>query len=144
MINRVVLVGRLTKDIELRKTQSGISVTSFTVAVDNKTKDAEGKKTTSFINCNAWRNSADILNQYAHKGSLIGIEGSLVQRSFQRKDGTNASVTEVSVDNVTLLEPKGSNNQQVSNEPIDTPAVSTEEEVNDTKLGDFTEDDYPF
>lgn len=143
MINRVILVGRLTKDIELRKTQSNLSVASFTVAVDNRTKDADGNKTTSFINCNAWRQSADYLSNYAHKGTLVGIEGRLQQRSFERRDGTKASVLEVVCDNVTILESKGQNhNNNVSPEPIDTPDDS--EEKTDVTTGDLTDDDLPF
>src|SRR5574344_1853389 len=108
MINSVVLVGRLTKDTEIRKTQNNLSVTSFSLAVHDRTKDAEGNKTTSFINCSAWRQSADYLGRYTHKGSLVGIEGYLQQRSFTRRDGTKANTLEVVVNGVTLLEPKGS------------------------------------
>lgn len=149
MINSVVLVGRLTKDIEIRKTQNNLSVTSFSLAVDNRTKDAEGNRTTSFISCTAWRQSADILSQYAHKGSLIGIEGSLQQRSFVRRDGTKASILEVVVNSVTLLEPKGTKSgagfvgDRTNNEtPVDAP--DTSEEKTDVTSGDLTDDDLPF
>jgi len=147
MINSVVLVGRLTKDVELRKTQSNLSVAGFTVAVDNRTKDADGNKTASFINCTAWRQSADYLANYAHKGSLVGIEGKLQQRSYERKDGTKASVLEVIVDSITLLESKGQNSggsrfNETRNQPIDTPDMS--EEKTDITTGDLTDDDLPF
>jgi single stranded DNA-binding protein (ssb) len=151
MINSVVLVGRLTKDIEIRKTQNNLSVTSFSIAVDNRTKDAEGNRTTSFINCTAWRQNADILSQYAHKGSLIGVEGSLQQRSFTRRDGTKASVLEVVVNSVTLLESKGTRTQgangatqtvEPSSAPVDVP--DTSEEKTDVTSGDLTDDDLPF
>lgn len=147
MINRVVLVGRITKDIEIRKTNSNLSVTSFSLAVDNTRKDENGNKTTSFINCNAFGNSADILGNYTHKGSLVGVEGRLQQRKFDRKDGTSASVIEVVVDNVTLLEPKGSNSQQTSSvnvEPtvsIDIPSIN---ETSDVTSSELTDDDLPF
>lgn len=145
MINRVVLVGRITRDIEIRKTNSNLSVTSFTVAVDNQRKDENGNKTTSFISCNAFGNSADILGNYTHKGSLVGIEGRLQQRTFDRKDGTKASVTEVMVDNVTLLEPKGSGQttsvQIEQPSPIDIPSINEESDITSSEL---TDDDLPF
>jgi len=149
MINSVVLVGRLTKEIEIRKTQSNISVTSFSLAVDDRTKDAEGNKTTSFINCSAWRQNADYLSQYTHKGSLVGIEGYLQQRSFTRRDGTKANTLEVVVNGVTLLEPKGSRvgttvgtTNVPANAPIDVP--DTSEEKTDVTGSDLTDDDLPF
>ncbi len=147
MINSVVLVGRLTRDIEIKKTQNNLSVTSFSLAVDNRTKDANGNKTTSFINCTAWRQSADFLAKYTHKGSLIGVEGRLQQRSYDRKDGTKANVLEVVVDSVTLLESKGVSESRVqSNDfgsmPIDEPDMS--EEKTDITSGDLTDDDLPF
>ena len=141
MINSVALTGRITKDIELRKTQSNISVTSFTLAVDNGTKDANGNSTTTFVTCNAWRGSAEFLSNYAHKGSLIGVEGKLLQRNFVRKDGTNASVLEVSVTNVTLLEKKADGTN--SNTTIDN-VPPIEEEVSDITTNDNAEDDFPF
>lgn len=145
MINRVVLVGRITKDIELTKTNSNVSVVNFSLAVNNRTKTEDGKPGTTFLDCTAWRNQADVLANYAHKGSLIGVEGSLVQDNFTRRDGTKASKIKVSVENVTLLDKKESNNQEgTSTEPIDEPAQSDEDSVNDNKLSDFTDDDYPF
>ena len=80
MINRVVIVGRLTRNPELRKTTNNISVASFTVAVDNRMKAADGSKTTSFINCVAWNGLADTLVKFTKKGSLIGVDGRLSQR----------------------------------------------------------------
>lgn len=146
MINRVVLVGRLTKEIDLRKTASNMSVTGFTVAVDNNRKDENGNKTTSFISCTAFGQRAEFLKNYARKGSLVGIEGRLQQRSFVDKNNQNRSVTEVMVDNVTLLEPKGNQSTSVdmeSTQPIDTPAYAEEENI-DVSTADSIEDDLPF
>ena len=81
MINRSVLVGRLTKDVDLRQTQSGTNVASFTLAVSRPFKDAQGNREADFIQCIAWRKTAEILNQYAHKGSLIGVDGRIQTRS---------------------------------------------------------------
>lgn len=81
MINKAILVGRLTKDIELRKTQSGKSVASFTVAVDSGYGD---KKKTDFINCVAWEKTAEILSQYASKGTLISVEGKIQPSNYEK------------------------------------------------------------
>lgn len=97
MINREVLVGRLTKDCEVKKTQSGISTCSFTVACDRR---GEG---TDFINCVAWRQSADFLGQYAKKGALVGVDGHIQTRNYDDKDGKKIYVTEVVADTVMLL-----------------------------------------
>ncbi len=109
MINRTVLVGRLTKDPEVRKTQSGISCAMFTVACDrNRKKDENSNEPTAdFISCVAWRQPADFLGQYAHKGSLVGVDGRIQSRSYD-KDGQRVYVTEVVADQVRLLESKGS------------------------------------
>lgn len=106
MINRCVLVGRLTRDVEVRKTQSGLSVASFTVACDRNVRRSNdnSQQTADFISCVAWRQSADFLGQYAHKGALIGVDGRIQTRNYDRADGTKVYVTEVVADNVQLLE----------------------------------------
>ncbi len=149
MINSVVLVGRLTRDVEVKKTTSSLSVTSFTLAVDNQTKDVNGNKTTSFITCTAWRQTADFLSKYTHKGSLIGVEGRLQQRSYERKDGSKASVLEVVVSTITLLESKGASasrnenkSTSVDSAPIDEPDDS--QDLVDTSNSEFTDNDLPF
>lgn len=102
MINTVILVGRLTKDLELKKTQSNLSVLQFTLAVNQGKKDESGKYKTDFINCVAWRQSADYLSSYAQKGDLISVAGSLSTRSYD-KNGTTIYVTEVVCDKVSIL-----------------------------------------
>lgn len=106
MINRVVLVGRLTRDPELRRTQNGTAVTSFTLAIDNRLKDANGQYTTSFIPCVVWNQQAENCVRFIHKGSLVGIEGRLNQRTYQNKEGNNVQVIEVMCDSVQYLDPK--------------------------------------
>ena len=106
MINRVVLVGRLTRDPELRRTQNGTAVTSFTLAIDNRIKDENGDKTTSFIPCVVWNQQAENCVRFIHKGSLVGIEGRLNQRTYQNKEGNNVQVIEVICDSVQYLDPK--------------------------------------
>lgn len=107
-MNRVCLTGRLTKDIELRVTPTGTNVASFTLAVDNFTKDAQGNTVTqaSFISCVAWNQSAVFLSNYCKKGSLISAEGRLQTRTYDRKDGSKAYVTEVICDRVENLSPR--------------------------------------
>ena len=106
MINRVVLVGRLTRDAELRKTTNGTSVASFTLAIDNRTQDKEGNKTASFIPCTIWNQSAENVVRFTHKGSLVGVEGRLNQRTYTNSEGKNVQVVEVICDSVQFLEPK--------------------------------------
>lgn len=103
MINNWVGVGRLTRDPELRKTQSGTSVLSFTVAVNRKFKK-DGEETADFINCVAWNQTADFLSRYANKGSLVGVEGRIQTRNYEDKTGNRVYVTEIVADSVQLLE----------------------------------------
>ncbi|MBW9212659.1 MULTISPECIES: single-stranded DNA-binding protein [Terrabacteria group] len=104
MINRVVLVGRLTKDVEVRKTQSGISSARFTVACDRRvSRDANpNQPTADFIGCVAWRQSADFLGQYAHKGNVVAVDGHIQTGSYER-DGQRIYTTDVVVDSVRLI-----------------------------------------
>lgn len=108
MINNVVLVGRLTKDIELRKTQSGLSVASFTVACDRRLSQEQrnnNEQSADFISCVAWRGSADFLGKYARKGDTVGVEGKIQTRNYDR-DGQRVYVTEVLANSVNLLHSK--------------------------------------
>lgn len=105
MINRVVLVGRLTKDPVLRKTANGASVVSFTVACTRRFKQ-EGQPEADFINTVAWNKTADIVQQYTHKGSLVGVEGRIQTRSYDDQSGKRVYVTEVVADSVQFLESK--------------------------------------
>ena len=104
MINRVVLVGRLTRDPELRTTGSGISVATFTLAVDRQFTNAQGERGADFISCVIWRKAAENFCNFTSKGSLVGIDGRIQTRSYDNKDGQRVYVTEVVVDNFSLLE----------------------------------------
>ena len=114
MINRVVLVGRMTKDPVLRKTGTGASVTSFSVACDRRIK-TEGQPTADFINCVCWNKVADNTAQFTHKGSLVGVEGRIQTRSYDDQSGRRVYVTEVVADSVQFLEPKGTNSAAAVN-----------------------------
>lgn len=100
MINSVVLMGRIVNDLELKTTQSGLSVVSFRIAVDRKY--SKGEKQTDFFDIVAWKNHAEFICKYFRKGSLIALEGELQTRSYQTKDGANRTVTEVLVNNVSF------------------------------------------
>ena len=106
MINRVELVGRLTREINLRKTGTGTSVASFTVACNRRFSGQNQDQSADFINCVAWRQTADFMAQYAAKGSLVGIEGRIQSRSYDDASGKRVYVTEVVADSVQLLESK--------------------------------------
>ena len=103
MINRAVLTGRLTKNIELRSTVTGTSVAPFTLAVARSIV-REGQQQADFINCVVWGRLAETMAKYLNKGSLIGVEGRIQTRHYDDDHGTKKYVTEVVVDNFTLLE----------------------------------------
>lgn len=109
MINRAVLIGRLTKDVDLRYTQSGAAAGSFTLAVSRPFKNAQGERESDFINCVIWRKSAENFSNFTHKGSLVGVEGRIQTRNYENQQGNRVYVTELVVDNFSLLE---SRNQQ--------------------------------
>ncbi|MCI5775965.1 MAG: single-stranded DNA-binding protein [Aerococcus sp.] len=106
MINNVVLVGRLTRDVDLRYTQSGVPVANFSVAVERNFRDANGERQTDFINCVMWRKSAENFAKYTRKGSLVGLEGSIQTRNYENQQGNRVYVTEVLVNNFSFLESK--------------------------------------
>lgn len=106
MINNTVLVGRLTKDVELKYTQSGVAVANFTLAVERNYTNAQGERETDFINCVLWRKAAENLSNQVVKGSLLGVEGSIQTRTYENNQGATVYVTEINVDNYSLLEPK--------------------------------------
>lgn len=114
MINRVVLVGRLTKDIEIRKTTSGLSTARFTLACDKRVskeqKDNQNSPTADFVPCVAWRGSADYLGNYARKGSVVGIEGRITTGSYEGQNG-RVYTTDVTCDSVRIIA-NGRDNQQ--------------------------------
>ncbi|MTV63816.1 single-stranded DNA-binding protein [Streptococcus pneumoniae] len=108
MINNVVLVGRLTRDAELRYTQSNIAVATFTLAVNRPFKNEAGEREADFINCVIWRQSAENLANWAKKGSLIGVTGVIQTRSYDNQQGQRVYVTEVVASNFQLLESRNS------------------------------------
>lgn len=110
MLNRVVIVGRLTRDPDLRYTPSGLAVANFTVAANRPFKNQDGEQEADFINCVAWRKQAENLANYMKKGQMIGVDGRIQTRSYEGNDGKMVYVTEVLAENIQFLEPKRSEN----------------------------------
>ncbi|MBA2174760.1 single-stranded DNA-binding protein [Halobacillus locisalis] len=108
MLNRVVLVGRLTKDPDLRYTPNGVAVANFTIAVNRPFSNKQGEQDADFINCVVWRRAAENLANFMNKGSQVGVDGRLQTRSFENQEGKRIFVTEVVADSVQFLESKGS------------------------------------
>jgi single-strand DNA-binding protein len=149
MINRVVLVGRLTKDVEVRKTQSGLSCANFTVACDRFRKKDDQEQSADFINCVAWRQAADFLGSYAQKGMLVGIDGKIQTRSYENRDGQKVYITEVLADSVQILETKKaaapSSDRPRGTESYKTKDISTSpaDIFNESDI-EISSDDLPF
>lgn len=149
MINRVVLVGRLTKDVEVRKTQSGLSCANFTVACDRFRKKDDQEQSADFINCVAWRQAADFLGSYAQKGTMIGVDGRIQTRSYENAQGAKVYVTEVVADSVQILETKKtaapSSDRPRGTESYKTKDISTSpaDIFNESDI-EISSDDLPF
>lgn len=142
-MNRTVLIGRLTKDPEIKNTASQVSVCTFTIAVDRRFKDNNGQRQADFINCVAWRQTANFIAQYFHKGSKIAVVGSIQTRNYEDKNGNKVYVTEVVVDEVEFVDsisnsaPKKPDNSESTNiesseTEIDDMPFEVEDDPNDT------------
>lgn len=142
MINRIILVGRLTRDPELRRTNSGLSVATFTIASDMRGRQADGQRTTLFITCTCWNTTADNVAKFTHKGSLVAVDGRLTQRTFERRDGGKQTVNEIICDSVQFLEPRSQEEANASGMD-DVPGYAPDPETNDDPI-DVTNDDLPF
>ena len=126
MLNSVSLTGRLTRDVDLRYTQSGTAVGSFTLAVDRKFKSKNGERETDFVNCQIWRKSAENFANFTKKGSLVGVEGHIQTRTYDNAQGQKVFVTEVIVDSFALLESRQtSQNSPKSQQTANASATAT-------------------
>ena len=130
MLNKIILMGRLTRDPELRKTQSGTPVASFSLAVDRDFKGQDGERETDFIDIVAWRGTAELVFKYFSKGRMMVVEGRLQIRDWKDKDGNNRRSAEVVADNVYFADSK-----KVSDS--DTPASGDFEEVPEEQKGEL-------
>jgi single-strand DNA-binding protein len=118
-LNKTILLGRITQDLELKQTPNGVSVLSFTVAVDrNFTKQGEEKQS-DFISCVAWKERAEFISRYFGKGRMIAVEGQLRTRTYEDKNGSKHYVTEVYVDNASFTGEKKTENQPMIGNPDD-------------------------
>ena len=141
MFNLVVLTGRLTADLELKTTQSGISVTSFSVAVNRPYRTGEEQQT-DFINVVAWRKTAEFIAKYFKKGNMIGIEGSIQTRKYTDKNGNNRTAFEVVVNNAQFVESK---RDSAASQGGEQPASFSNAGADDfSDLSDVSDDDLPF
>ena len=155
MINRVVLVGRMTRDPELRRTGQGDAVTSFTLAVNRNYTSRDGQQQTDFINCVVWRKPAENVERYCSKGSLVGVEGRIQTRSYDNAQGQKVYVVEVICDSVQFLETKAARERAQSQVQMQQPqsndnfydmkTVELEKEYdNSLNTYDIMEDDIQF
>lgn len=138
MINNVVLVGRLTKDPDIRNTNQGMVVASFTLAVNRNFTNQNGDREADFINCVAWRKTAELIRDHVLKGQQIGVVGRIQTRSYDNQQGQKVFVTEIVVSEVQFLESKRNNNQnneQSYTAPSDPFGASSI---------DISDDDLPF
>jgi single-strand DNA-binding protein len=134
MMNRVVLVGRLTKDPDLRYTPNGVPTATFTLAVNRNFTNQQGERETDFINCVVWRKPAENVANFLKKGSLAGVDGRIQTRNYE-KDGKKVYITEVLAESVQFLEPKGGRVQDEpkQNKPVNDPFQGTVE-IDDSGL----------
>ena len=137
-MNKVILIGRLARDPELRSTMNGANVTRFTIAVTRTYQDQNGERQADFINCVAFRKQAENIAKYCVKGSQVAVEGRIQTGSYDAQDGTKKYTTDIICDNVTFLGSKGDNaNRDNYNTNVNTNYVS-----NDLPTSDITEDPY--
>ncbi|HIW72660.1 MAG TPA: single-stranded DNA-binding protein [Candidatus Levilactobacillus faecigallinarum] len=148
MINRVVLTGRLTRDVDLRYTQGGTAVGTFNLAVDRRFKNQQGEREADFVQCVIWRKGAENFANFFHKGSLVGIEGHIQTRNYENQQGNRVYVTEVIVEDFTFLERRSENNYGGSGNspmPQQTPTSTTNDPfANSGDPINVSDDDMPF
>ncbi len=152
MINRVVLVGRITKELEIRRGVSGVGVLPFTLAIDSVRKDAQGNRMTNFIPCRAIGNTAEIMERYCTKGSLVAVDGYIQSSRYEKRDGTSATSIEVVVQSMTLCDNRKSAQKMEDNSfsQVDGNTSGYQSDINnnvddtDYSQMDLADDDLPF
>lgn len=154
MLNRVVLVGRLTKDPELRYTPNGAAVANFTLAVNRNFTNQSGERDADFINCVTWRRQAENVANFLKKGSLAGVDGRIQTRNYENQHGQRVFVTEVQAESVQFLEPKNSSSRGdmggqntfsgYQNKQEKEPRFRDDPFANNDKPIDISDDDLPF
>ena len=144
MLNCAVIMGRLTADPELRTTNNGTSVTSFTVAVDRSFVRSGEERQTDFINVVAWRQSAEFVSRYFHKGSMIAVQGSIQTRNYEDKNGNRRTAVEIVADRVSFCGSKSESNTGTRYDNAPAPAFSSGSESTFSVLPDDDDTDYSF
>lgn len=150
MINKIVLIGRLGQDPELRYTQQGTAVLAFDIAVNRQFKGSDGSRETDWISIVAWRQLAELCAQYLRKGSQVAIEGRLQTRSYENKDGQKVKVYEVVAENVQFLDRgtdtgyEASSSQGFQAQQTTNRTKNDDPFANNDKIIDISDDDLPF
>ncbi len=148
MLNCAIIMGRLTADPELRTTPNGISVTSFSVAVDRSYQKAGTERQTDFINVVAWRQTAEFVSRYFHKGSMIAIQGSIQTRNYEDKNGNKRTAVEIVADNVSFCGSKAESGTGAAPVAQATPAAPAAPAFSTAGADDFSsmdvDDELPF
>lgn len=139
-MNNVNLIGRLTKPVDLRYTQSGIAYGSFTLAVTRRFKNQNGEREADFINCVIWKKGAENLANFTQKGSLIGVSGAIQTRNYENQQGQRVYVTEVLVENFDLLESR----KTADNGVLNSGGINTQSYNKNQNLGGNFENSDPF
>lgn len=142
MINSVVLMGRLTYDPELRSTPSGVSVIRFQIACDRRFQGSDEERKADFIDVTAWRQTAEFISRYFHKGSMIAVEGSIQTENFTDKDGNKRKSVQVVANNVSFCGSKAESDT-TSDTPFNQPAPNYADNSDFEEITD-DEDDLPF
>lgn len=144
MINNVVLVGRMTREAELRYTPSNIAVATFTLAVNRDFKGENGKREADFINVVLWRQAAENLANWTKKGSLVGVTGRIQTRNYDNQQGQRVYVTEVVADRFQLLESRGDNQGQTQQQNAAPNFARNNNQQMATNPLEISDDDLPF
>lgn len=139
-MNNVNLIGRLTKAVDLRYTQSGVAYGSFTIAVNRRFKNQNGEREADFINCVIWKKGAENLANFTHKGSLIGVSGAIQTRNYDNQQGQRVYVTEVLVENFDLLESR----KTADNGVLNSGGINTQSYNKNQNLAGNFENNDPF
>ncbi len=143
MLNNVVLMGRLTFEPELKVTQSGVSVVRFGLAVDRRYQQQNAEKKTDFIDCVAWRQTAEFIEKYFHKGNMIAVEGSIQTENYVDQNGTNRKSVSVVANNVSFCGSKSESNAQNGTAPAQSNSQTYAPSDMDIEVID-DDDDLPF
>ena len=144
-MNKIILVGRLTKDPEIQATSNGTSLLRFNVACKSKFRDEEGEQKVDFFVCVAWREKAELIHKYCKKGSMLQISGSMGSRSYEKQDGTKQTIWEINVEDVEFL--SSTNEESAEKEEkttTKTKSKATPKQAELTPLDDIDDENLPF